>query len=355
MTAFGFEEYLEPAVRDVLTAGEDRVDATACHAALLLASSGFAGQADRLVSRWLELTGHPVTALTADPVHARAWAMWQEARGVRPEWAEALTPLDLDAEEAAHRKYLNRREPAVPAGLLGDSDAARIVSGLAGQLDGGTPPDPLRVAAAEAESLARQGKDPADALNRWAEQAVRRPRPEVAALLACRHLAPLLTAGANPLGLSAEQAGRCTGDLIAALRRRYPATERLDWPDLLHRILELRGGGHLCPPADEGRLRAVQRRLGERLPEDYLAFLRTSDGLPPDVVFPRLLGAGELRATETGVLVLSEARDTGEAPVITLTKAGTRWLTVEWDAALGSTVHPTFRHLLERHLALLGS
>jgi hypothetical protein len=96
------DEYLESAVRDVLTAGDARVDGCVAYSALLLASAGAAGDADRLVNHRQVVTERPVTRLTEDPIHARAWAMVFDSRGHRPEWAAAFSPLDLDAEEHAH-------------------------------------------------------------------------------------------------------------------------------------------------------------------------------------------------------------------------------------------------------------
>jgi len=337
------DEYLEAAVRDVLTAAEPRVDTTVGFSALLLASAGAAGESDRLVSCWREVTERPSTTLTADPVHARAWAMLFAARGERPEWAAELTPLDLDTEERAHLAYLRRHDTVVPMGPLGDSPVGKIVSGLADKLGSAPRVDKVRAAAADAQRLARSG-DPVD-LGTWAELARARTLPEVPALAACRHLAPLLVAGADPLGLR-DWAPRCAGDLIAALHQRYPRASR---GDLVSEILRLRGAD--APPGTSPNdLADAERRLGASLPGDYRDFLLTCDGLPADDVFPRLLSASELMPSDGGVVLISEPSEHG---VIALTPLGDGWLTVELDPVLGTTTHRSFRALLTRHLRLL--
>ena len=65
-------EYLEAAVRDVLTAADPRVDDQVGYAALLLAVTAALDEADRLVTQWQARTERPVDALAADPVRARA-------------------------------------------------------------------------------------------------------------------------------------------------------------------------------------------------------------------------------------------------------------------------------------------
>jgi hypothetical protein len=335
-------EYLESAVRDVLTADDARVDKTIGFSALLLASAGAAGESDRLVACWREATERPVPLLAADPVHARAWAMLFAARGERPDWAAELTRLDLDAEERAHRIYLGRHDPVVPVGLLGDSAAAKIVSGFADRLDPAPRTDKVRSAAAEVEKNARSGDASFDT---WAELARARTLPDVPALAACRHVAPLLVAGADPLSLR-EWAPRCAGDLIAALHRRYPRASR---GEPVSEITRLRGGD-IPSGVDPGELAEAERRLGAALPGDYRRFLLTCDGLPADDVFPRLLSTAELRPANAGVVVISERSEHG---VIALTPVGEEWLTVEVDPVLGTTTHRSFLALLEQHLHLL--
>ncbi|WP_372673060.1 SMI1/KNR4 family protein [Amycolatopsis kentuckyensis] len=355
------EDYLEGAVRDVLTAPEARVDDQVGHAALLLAVAGALDEADRLVEQWLARTERPVTALAPDPVRARAWAMLFEARGGRPGWAAGLPPLDLDAEERAHAVSL-RRPVSDLAGVLPPGLVAEVVEQVAP-----ARPDRVRTALAEGD------------LELWASLAG--PRPDVATLAATRALAPALVAGADPLGLR-EWAPACAGALIAALHERYPP-ELGSWPDLIAEIMRLRGADPgetparparpgplagtaeprlppgetsaeprpgpllrgrttLPPPASEAAIRSAELRLGVELPPDHREFLRTCDGLPADVVFPRLLGTADLRA-ENGVVVLSE-------PAVLLLSAGH---VVEVDPVLGTTVHPSFRAALVRHAALL--
>jgi hypothetical protein len=347
------EEYLESAVRDLLTAGETRVDATVGFSALLLASVGASEESDRLVAQWHAVTERPVALLTSDSVHARAWAMVFAARSKLPDWAAALTPLDLDAEERAHTAYLSRCDEIIPIGLLGDSAAAKIVSGLARKLDSTPRTDKVRTAAANVESKAREGDlaGAHEALNTWADLAGARTLPDVPALAACRHVAPLLVAGADPLGLGDEWARHCAGALIAALHRRYPAASDVgDWPDLVASIMRLRGGGEIPPPAKPSEFAEAEHRLGTRLPEDYRDFLSICDGLPPDEIFPRLLGVAELMSAEAGVIVVSERSRHG---VIALSPVGDGWLAVERAPALGTTTRRSFRAVLEHHLRLL--
>ncbi|MGC7099784.1 SMI1/KNR4 family protein [Amycolatopsis lurida] len=334
---------------EVLTAGEPQVDRAVGDTALLLAGSGFPGEADRLVRTWLSVTERPATALVATPVHARAWAMLFEARGERPSWAGALLPLDLDAEEAAHRTYLSRPVSSLPTGLLGDlgdSLPGRIVSGLAEHLEQ-SDPDPTKTALLRAEDLARDGDHDAAraALADWAAL-----RPSMPAALACRHLAPLLVAGADPLGLGEEHATALAAELIAALRTRYAAdTASLDWPALVERILELREATGRAP-ASTRDITAAEARLGRELPPDYRDFLRTTDGLPADVAFPRLLSAAELIA-HGGVVPVSER---GESMIL-LSPVSSGWVVVQTDPLLGTSTYRTFRELMEEHLRLLES
>lgn len=314
------QDYLEAAVRDVLTAPEARVDDQVGYAALLLAVSGAFDEADRLVTQWLARTERPVTALAADPVRARAWAMLFEARGGRPEWAEGLPPVDLDAEERAHTASL-RKPVSDLEGVLPPGPVAEVVKHVAS-----ARPDRIRTALADGD------------LARWAASVG--PHPDVATLAATRSLAPALVAGADPLGWG-EWAGTCAGALVAALHSRYPP-DLGTWPELVAEIMRLRGRPLLPPPASEAAIRSAELRLGVELPEDHREFLRTCDGLPPDVVFPRLLGTADLRA-ENGVVVLSE-------PAVLLLSAGH---IVEVDPVLGTTVHASFRAALVRHAALL--
>ncbi|MDT8914412.1 SMI1/KNR4 family protein [Amycolatopsis sp. PS_44_ISF1] len=320
------DEYLEAAVRDVLTGEDATVDRRIGHAALLLATAGAPGPADRVVTHWQRLTERPVTRLADDAVRARAWAMLAEARGVGPQWAEALSLLDLDAEERAHEALLARRVSELE-GVFDGSPLAGVAAGLApGRAD------PARVALAEGD------------LGRWAELVAGQANPDVATLGATRPLAPRLVAGADPLGLGPEWPGQCAGALVAALSERYPS-EAGSWPELVAAILRLRGRPSPGPAA-ESEVAAAEARLGVRFPGDYREFLRTADGLPADVVFPRLLPARELRADGPVVIV-------SEPALVLLTATGGRWRAVEVDPVFGSTAHPSFRALLEQHLRLL--
>jgi hypothetical protein len=313
-------EYLETAVRDVLTAAEPGVDDQVGYAALLLAVTGALDEADRVAGQWLARTQRSVDALAAGPVRARAWAMLFEARGGRPDWAEGLPPLDLDAEERAHAAML-RRPTSDLDGVLPPGPIAEVVKHVAP-----ARPDRVRTALADGD------------LARWAS--LTGPHPDVATLAATRALAPALVAGVDPLGLR-DWAGGCAGALVAALHERYPP-EPGTWPELVTEILRLRGGGTAPPAASEAAIRSAELRLGVELPPDHREFLRTCDGLPADVVFPRLLGTAELRAKD-GVVVLAE-------PAVLLLSASH---VVEVDPVLGTTVHPSFRAALVRHATLL--
>ncbi|MEV6879793.1 SMI1/KNR4 family protein [Amycolatopsis sp. NPDC051128] len=313
-------EYLETAVRDVLTATDASVDDQVGYAALLLAVTGALDEADRLAGQWLARTERPVSALAAGPVRARAWAMLFAARGGRPDWAEGLPPLDLDAEERAHTATL-RRPVSDLDGVLPPGPVAELVKHVA-------PARPDRVRAALADGD----------LARWASLAGE--RPDVATLAATRALAPALVAGADPLGLR-DRAEACAGALVAALHERYPP-DLGTWPELVAEILRLRGGVAAPPPASDAAIRSAELRLGTELPDDHREFLRTCDGLPADVVFPRLLGTADLRA-EDGVVVLAE-------PAVLLLSASH---VVEVDPVLGTTVHPSFRAALVKHATLL--
>ncbi|MGW4484486.1 SMI1/KNR4 family protein [Amycolatopsis sp. NPDC004368] len=317
------DAYLEAAIRDVLTADEPALDRRVGHAALLLATAGAGTAADRLVAHWRAVTDRPVTQLADDAVRARAWAMLFEARGVRPQWADALAPLDLDAEETAHQAFLTRKVSDLD-GVLDGSPVADVVAALA-------PGRPDRVRAALTEGD----------LERWAELTENHPAPDVATLAATRALAPRLVAGADPLGLGPEWPDQCAGALIAALRERYP-THADSWPELIAAIM-LERDQTAPPAASEAEVAAAERRLGTALPADYRKFLLTANGLPDDVTFPRLLPAHELRA-DSGVVIVSDPA------FVLLTATGHA---VEVDLAFGSTAHPSFRALLEHHLGLL--
>ncbi|SEF38479.1 hypothetical protein SAMN05421837_12231 [Amycolatopsis pretoriensis] len=310
-------EYLETAVRDVLTGD---VDGQVGYAALLLAVSGALDEADRLAEQWLARTERPVTALAPDPVRARAWAMLFEARGGRPEWAAGLSPLDLDAEERAHSASLRRRVSDLE-GVLPPGPVAEVVKHVAP-----ARPDRVRTALLDGD------------LEVWASLAG--PRPDVAMLAATRALAPALVAGADPLGLR-DWAPACAGALVAALHERYPR-ELGGWPELIAEIMRLRGDPAAPPPASEAAIRSAELRLGVDLPEELREFLRVCDGLPADVVFPRLLGTAELRA-DSGVVILAD-------PAVLLLSAGH---VVEVDPVLGTTVHPSLRAALVKHATLL--
>ncbi|MBA0125584.1 SMI1/KNR4 family protein [Haloechinothrix sp. YIM 98757] len=388
------DSYVELAASTALTAPPARLAATVGHAAVLLAGCGFAGESDRLITTWRRTAGSAVEELFTDAVTRRAVVVLAAHRPAVPGWAAELVPPDLNAEQRAHRAYLSRRQHA-PSDLLGRlvGDAgAEAATELAGDLassdarsgDGAEPEpaDPLRPIAAEADDAALAGdiELARAALHRWAFAARGRAWPPVAMLAGCRNLAGLLLEGAlaGPLGVGDSWAQRCAGELQAVLRGRHPREHRdrsgeRTMGELVSAILAARHHPDVEPPpvpspAPEHRVSEAERTLGVALPADYREFLRTCDGLPSDVVFPRLLGAAELySSTErgivisapgpTGVLVLlvrgrsaarTGARDDGAAG-----RGATTWYAAEWDPQLGTSMHTGFRPLLERHLHLL--
>ncbi|SFB36130.1 hypothetical protein SAMN05216266_10940 [Amycolatopsis marina] len=351
------EEYLEALTRDVLTAEHARAGAAVSHAALLLAATACTAESDRLVRRWCVRTEQPASDLLAtDAVRGRAWAMLLDGRDP-PDWARSLTPLDLAQAERDHRAHLRTGDSGFPGGLLGDSTAARVISGVAETLDPERPPHPLRALAAEADTLAASGDEAGAvaAIGRWAERASSTPRPDVALLAGCRSLVPLLRAGAlaDALHLPAGWGSDCAGALVAALGTRFPPDPPDgNWAELIDRVLRAREARAPRPePAPPQRLDRLERSLGARLPGDYREFLLTCDGLPADVVFPRLLSAGELVAGPGGAVTVSDPAS--GYSVITLVPTGSGWRAVERDETLGTTVHGGFRELLEEHLRLL--
>lgn len=332
MTA-GSGDHPEGSVRTVLTATDEAVDATVAREALLLACAGALGDSDRLVAHWLTATGRGVDRLAATAVTARAWAMLLAARDElpgghhRPEWADGLLPLDLDAEEQEHGKVLAERETLPPRGRR------------------------QREAAAAAEHAAADGDIDAarEALHRWAAVAREIPQPDAATLAACRHVARLLVDG--EVAVDAEWAWNYTAALVAALDHRYRADNHDgDCRELVEAIMRLRGEPDAVPPpASVAAIDHAENRLGRTLPEEFRAFLGVCDGLRADVVFPRLLGVAELHGgTEIG--------DSGpgitisDPPVLTLWPSGE---VTEDDELFGRSVHPGIRSVLEEHLRLL--
>ncbi|SFQ37460.1 hypothetical protein SAMN05421810_106345 [Amycolatopsis arida] len=383
MSGWAAGRYPDSVTQDVLTGGDARVDAAVGHAALLLAAAGFAAESDRVVERWVAATGRPAAGLT--DAAARAWAVLLAARGTRPTWAEGLPLADAEPRGPHPSTRAGSREAGpwpsgfrdgsspdaddvadtAPAAAPDDDVVGRLVAGLARQLGHdppGTTRDPSEGLVDEVERRAEAGD--ADgavaAIERWARRAAF--HPDVARLAARPALAGLLRAGAlgRALDISADWARDCADQVTAALRVRFPAPVPCSWTELVERILRLRGEPGPPPaPVPADRLATVERELGVRLPADYRAFLRTCDGLPADVVFPRLLGAAELvqvNASRThspapGRLVVSDPA--GEFAVITLAWGRDGWRAEEHDHVLGTTAHPCFRALLEEHLRLL--
>lgn len=324
----GGEGFVEAAVHTVLTAADDEVDVTVGQAALLLACANADSASEHVVRQWRRATGRPVTRLVPDALTARAWAMLFAARGVTPDWAGELPPLDLDAEEHAHRQHLAgvRRRPGVEATL------AEL--------------------AAQAEERAEAGDVPGarEAVATWARVARDTPRPDMATLAGCRRVAVLLTEGA--LALPESWVHAYADSLVAALHTRYPVDAMgSSWPELIDEILHLRGMPDTAPPpASNEALAEAERRLGVALPDSYRRFLLTCDGLPADVVFPRLLSVSELttRTTEDGVgveVVIAE-------PSVLLLRP-TSGEVLEHDPVFGVSVHRDIRALLEYHRRLL--
>lgn len=318
-------DFVEAAVRVVLTAADDAVDAEVGRAALLSACVGAVASGDRLVRQWRRVTGRPVTRLAPDPVTARAWAMTLSVRAELPEWAGEFSPLDLDAEENAHRAHLARSR-----------GRAGVESALAGLVE-------RAWAHAEAGNLTEARA----AIDEWGHLARDVPDPDVATLAGCRPLARLLVGGALtvPAGWAEEYADA----LIAALHTRYPRdAAESSWAELIDEILLLRGGSDTAPPpASADEVAEAEHRLGIALPESYRTFLATCDGLPADVVFPRLLHVAELSppAGPDGTVVISDP------PVLRLRPATAEVL--EEDPVFGLSVHRDIRAVLEQHRRLL--
>lgn len=358
--------YLDSAVHDVLTAEPPGVAATVAHAAVLLMACGATEPCDRLVGRWQAATGRAVTELAAEPVRARAWTVLLAHRTSVPEWAAELPSRDLDEVDREHQRYLSRGESTLPddlaRGLAAGAASARVTNGINEVLGAGAQRDPLRSLTAQADALATRGAISAavQTLERWTAAAAGTTRPDVAMLAACRGLAPLLLDGVltGYLDIPANWPEKCAGELAAALHTRFATGERtLDCQELIDRIMWLRTAGEepepTSPPASPADVEATELALGTTLPEDYRQFLLTCDGLPADVVFPRLLGVSELQRSGGEIPLSATATEHGESTAITLVERASRWCTVEWDSTLGLTEYSSFRALLEHHLRLL--
>lgn len=350
--------YAEACLADLLLGPPATHGAVIGDAALLLSCVGGGAAADRLCERWLAVTEEPATDLLADDAAARGFAQLHAARQVVPAWTRGLAPLDVEAEARTHRRWLGRADSPIEPDF-GSSAAGRVAEGLVRQAT--AEPDPLKRLAARADDAAAKG-DMAEVhrlLAEWVAKAG--PRPKAAQLAGCGHLAPLLADGAlaDPLVVPDGWPEEVAGELLAALRLRDPEpAEDVPMAELVRRVLAARHAGAAPdeppparqPAATPEAIAAAERRIGRRLPDDYRAFLAASDGLPADVVLPRLLRADELHAADNGVVVISERTEYG---VVTLVPCHD-WLVVEADPGLGSTTHPSFRALLDAHLALLG-
>jgi hypothetical protein len=331
LTAPPPEDFVEAAVRTVLTAADDVVDVEIGQAALLAFCVGAAEHGDRLVRHWRHTTGRSVTRLVRRPVAARAWAMLLSGRRA-PDWAGELPPLDLDAEERAHRAHLAR--------LRATSGVDAVLADLVDRA----------WTQAEAGAIA----DARATIDAWAEHARAIPRPDLATLAGARPLARLLADGA--LTVPAGWTDHYVTALVAALTTRYrtDTTRSTDgsWRELIDDVLWLRGTpGAAPPPAPARDIAEAEHRLGRALPDGYRRFLATCDGLPADVVFPRLLSASELTTLVVGpdgtpgCLVISE-------PATLVLRTGTGEV-VEDDPVFGISVHQDVAALLDHHRELL--
>lgn len=350
--------YLDARVHDVLTAGDAVVDAAVGAVALLLACVGAPEQADRLCARWRAVTERPVAALMPDAPSARAFRVLLRARGDRPSWAAELDPGDPVADDRAQRAYLGGTGPALAIPGISGATAA-VVEGVAGQLAGaGGRRDPRRVLAAEAADAAASGdvERAVAALREWAAKSGARPRAAMVAGSA--ELTALLLGGAlaAPWGIEPDWPARCSGELAAAVHARYrvrhPDASSQSWPELIERVVAARSVEDLPAdpppaPATARTIEEAERRLGVRLGDDLRAFLSTCDGLPADVIFPRLLSAAELHPGPAGSIVLSERTAQSFLAVLPSGRV------LEWDPVLGESAHPGVRALLEHHLRLL--
>lgn len=350
--------YLDARVHEVLTAGDAVVDAVVGEVALLLACVGALEQADRLCGHWRAVTERPVAALMPDAPSARAFRVLLRARRDRPTWAAELEPGDPVADDRAQRAYLGGTGPALAIpGISGDT--AAVVEGVAGHLiDAGGRRDPRRILAAEAAGAAASGDiaRAVEALCEWAAQSGARPRTAMVAGSA--ELTTLLLGGAlaAPWGIEPDWPVWCSGELAAALHARYrvrhPHASSMSWQQLIERIVAARSAEDLPAeplpaPATAHTIDEAEKRLGVRLSDDLRAFLSTCDGLPADVIFPRLLSAAELHRGPAGSIVLSERTAQGFLAVLPSGRV------LEWDPVLGESVHPGVRALVEHHLRLL--
>jgi len=404
------ESHLETLVSDALSGSDEQVARIVSDTALLLACTGFPAESDRLAVAWAAHHTVPLPDVARHGLSHRAWAMLWNARDRRPDWAGAVPPLDIDAEERAHSKRLERdrpppgdRETAEVAGIgmvrPGGTESGggasipalealeRLVSGA--EPSGGRSRDSSALLAAELAAAGGRPDRALELLDSITADAVESGRlPDLRAMASCRNIAVLLVRGAlaDRLGVDADWGRRCAGELRAVLDTRSggrpgsadTGPRELGWAELVDAVLAARSGPDLpvaaAPPAATAeQVRVCEARLGVRLPPDHREFLLTADGLPGDITFPELLGTGSLttlstvsipddldvgpirRAVPAGAVerVVRVSAPTGAAVLLLVPGTADGWQAWEFDPALGYTVHPTFRRLLESHLHLL--
>jgi hypothetical protein len=412
------------AVRAIQAAADEAAYTLTTRAALYLATAGFVAEANTLLARlWSFHWPHSRDVWLDDRGMETIW----HAVGQRPADAP-FAPQPIDDLERAHRQYMaidrwTLPMPSRPWPELAGLDLLRRSMALAYPQDAAMP-----TAHAELEALQGLVKYVASA-GGWtldvsaclaAELAARNGRADQAVELArrwadgyqvywlnynfpgmaCnRHVAPLLTTGmlAEALGLSSSSCPRYLEGLLDAVDRRIGGGRRLvfgrwPWRRLLARISALaieadpqgftegerRAGWLGRAPARAEAIDATMRRLGVRFPDDYAAFLRTSNGMSAvGVGLPGLVPVEEieyLRNVEAPELFAIDRAYPGEDTALAMDtcilasepgaeqmlllvpplRSGGSWQTWFFAAWLpGEERYPSFRHYMERELQTL--
>lgn len=334
------------ALQTVQSASDEAMYCTVADAAIYMATAGFLAEANELLAcLWSYRWPHGLQTWLVD----RALAVLWQATGVRPA-VIPFEPAPIDHIELDHRIYMapDRWATAMPTRPWRELEGTDLLRRSMALAYPATPAGPLPPPGHELEALAGLEKYLADqgerigwmdavatclatelaARNglweqatrlavRWAEDYPRWWSNYIFASMACnRHAAPLLLRGilAAPLGLTEGSCRRYLEALRAAVdarmrRGRALAYGTWPWARLLAAIgrqatkaepglytpEERRGRSLARPPAAEEAIAAAEARLDLRLPPDYRAFLRASNGLArTSQTSPRLLPAEEI-------------------------------------------------------------